>query len=186
MDNRFFDDLSDTLSRTAKEFGDRAESFYSKQKLRGQITMEERAADKAMQEIGKAVYDRYAKGEEFDGKINELCKRVDQYYRKIEELKNEIAGMDKKKICPACGKVIDRDAQFCSYCGMAYPQEEDAEVVDGEIIDDGEADETETDEESVEEDTEEAEEESDEEAEEDSAEETAETSEKEVEETSEE
>jgi RNA polymerase subunit RPABC4/transcription elongation factor Spt4 len=138
MENNFFDDLGDTLSRTAKEFGERAESFYSKQKLRGQISMEERAADKALLEIGNAIYSRYAKGDEFDVRINGLCKRVDQYYQKIEELKNEIAGMDRKKICPACGKVIDRDAQFCSACGMAYPQEEDAEVVDGEIIDDEE------------------------------------------------
>jgi RNA polymerase subunit RPABC4/transcription elongation factor Spt4 len=135
MDNKFFDDLGETLSRTAREFGERAESFYEKQKLRNQIILEERAAEKTFTDLGKAIYKRYSAGEEFDSKIEDLCKRIDQYYQKVEELKNTVAGKDGKKVCPSCGKTIDSDSLFCPACGMAYPQEEDdAEVVEGEVV----------------------------------------------------
>lgn len=127
MDTRFFDDLSVTLTKTAKELSVKAEGFYGKQKVRGQILMEERAADRALAVLGKVIYDRYTEGMELEEELENLCVDVKNHYDKIAALKEMIADKAKKKVCPSCGKEMDRDAAFCPFCGNAYPKEEEAE-----------------------------------------------------------
>ena len=117
MGNDFFDGLSETITRTAKEFGERAESLYETQKLRTRIAGEERLAEKAKADLGNLIYQRYEAGESMDDEIAVLCEKIAQYYKKIHELKAKAADRRGQKICPSCQKEIDRDVAFCPYCG---------------------------------------------------------------------
>lgn len=137
MDTKFFDTLSETLTKTAKELSVKTEGFYGKQKLRGQILTEQRAAEKALAAIGKVIYDRYMDGEEMEEALADLCVEVKNHNDKIDSLREEIADKAGKKICPACGKNMDRSAAFCPSCGNAYPEpvEEEAEEEAEEIAD---------------------------------------------------
>lgn len=127
MDTKFFDDLGLTLSKTAKELGEKAEGFYGKQKIRGQILVEERAAERALAELGKVIYDRYTEGEEMEEELADLCVNVKNHYDKIAALKENMAEKAKKKLCPSCGKAMELDAAFCPACGTAYPEPEEPE-----------------------------------------------------------
>lgn len=123
MDNRFFEDLGETLSKTAKEFGERAESFCDKQRVRGQIAMEEHEAEKVLAEIGKVIFDRFTKEGLEEEDLAELCEKVKMHRDKTDALKEELAGLEGKKVCPACKKMMNREAAFCPNCGNPYPEE---------------------------------------------------------------
>ena len=127
MGTDFFDDLGETLSRTAREFGERAESLYETQKLRGKISVEERAVTKLMADLGRTLYRTYMKGEELTEEQMSLCSQIDRHKDVISRYKAEMAGKKGKKICPCCGESVDQYAAFCPYCGAACPVPEKKE-----------------------------------------------------------
>ena len=129
MGNDFFDGLSETITRTAKEFGERAESLYETQKLRTRIAGEERLAEKAKADLGNLIYQRYETGEDLDDEIAALCEKIAQHYKKINDLKEKAANKRGQKICPSCQKEVDQEVAFCPYCGTpcANPAKEETE-----------------------------------------------------------
>lgn len=124
MGTDFLDDLGETLSRTAREFGERAESLYETQKLRGKIAGEEHAISKAMTELGKSLYREYKSGRELTEEQKAWCEQIDQHKVVIGRFRAKMAGRKGKKICPSCGESVDQSAAFCPYCGAACKKEE--------------------------------------------------------------
>lgn len=125
MGTEFFDELGETLSRTAKGISEKAETIYETQKIRNKIAAEERAADKVLTEIGGLLYKRYREGEEFDGELTDLFARVSGHRDAVREYKKQLAGRKGKKICPSCQKEVDREVAYCPYCGSPCPAEEE-------------------------------------------------------------
>lgn len=146
MGTDFFDDLGETLSRTAREFGERAESLYETQKLRGKISSEERAVSRLMADLGKTLYRMYLKGGELTEEQLALCGQIDRHKDIISRYKAEVAGKKGKKICPCCGESVDKYVAFCPFCGAACPTQEHEEkagdTVEHEASEEAEADET--------------------------------------------
>lgn len=127
MGTDFFDELGETLSRTAREFGERAESLYETQKLRTKIAGEERAITKAMAELGKSLYRSYRNGRDLTEEQRAWCEQIDQHKEVIERFKAEMAGRKGKKICPSCGETVDLSVSFCPHCGAACTVQEQEE-----------------------------------------------------------
>lgn len=119
MGTEFFDELGETLTKTAKGLGERAEMLYEAQKLRNRISSEDRMIDKTMADLGNILYKRYLKGEALDDEQRVLCEQITMHREKILKYKDSLANMKGKKLCPSCQKAVDRDAAFCSYCGAA-------------------------------------------------------------------
>lgn len=119
MGTDFFDGLGAALSKTAKEFGVRAESLYETQKIRSKISGEERAISRLMEDLGKTLYRTYAIGGELTDEQNELCQKIDRHKEVISRCKAEMAGKKGKKICPSCKASLDGTVAFCPYCGAA-------------------------------------------------------------------
>lgn len=146
MGTDFFDDLGETLSRTARELGERAESLYETQKLRGKISSEERAVSRLMADLGKTLYRMYLKGGELTEEQLALCGQIDRHKDIISRYKAEVAGKKGKKICPCCGESVDKYVAFCPFCGAACPTQEHEEkagdTVEHEASEEAEADET--------------------------------------------
>lgn len=138
MGTDFFDELGETLSRTAREFGERAGSLYETQKLRTKIAGEEHAVNKAMAELGKTLYRAYRNGQELTEEQNGWCEQIDQHKEIISRYKAEMAGKKGKKICPSCGEAVDLSVSFCPYCGAACVPQEPAQESDsvGEAAED--------------------------------------------------
>lgn len=134
MGSDFFDELGVTITRTAKEFGERAEALYETQRLRTKISGEERTINKLMAELGKTLYRAYVKGAELTDEQVSLCEKIDQHKELIERSKAEMAGRKGKKICPSCKQSVDNSVAFCPYCGAACsnpePEEEAGETID--------------------------------------------------------
>lgn len=137
MAKDFFEELGEAITKTAREIGGRAEVLYGTQKLKNKISGEERQIQKIMEELGKVLYRRYREGVPLDDLQKRLCEQIDQRMTKIEQYKEEMAGVRSRKVCPSCGTVVDQDAAFCHHCGAACTtkeKEEDAgSVIDGKM-----------------------------------------------------
>ncbi|MDO4337988.1 MAG: zinc ribbon domain-containing protein [Eubacteriales bacterium] len=127
MGTEFFDELGETITKTAKGLGERAELLYETQKLRGRISGEERMVHKTMEELGNILYKRYLKGEALDDEQRSLCEQIAMHKERILKYKDSLADMKGKKICPSCQRALDRDAAFCSYCGASCARPEEAD-----------------------------------------------------------
>ena len=140
MAKDFLEELGEAITKTAREIGGRAEVLYGTQKLKNKISGEERQIQKIMEELGKVLYRRYREGVPLDDLQRRLCEQIDQRMTRIEQYKEEMAGVRSKKVCPSCGTVVDQDAAFCHHCGAACTTKEKEEAA-GSVID-GTMDET--------------------------------------------
>lgn len=121
MGTEFFDELSETITRTAKGLGERAELIYETQKLRNKIAGEDRMIDKIMADLGNILYKQYSDGAEVDEGLKMLCEQIDQHKEMIREYKEAMARLKGKKLCPSCHEAVALDAAFCPHCGAACP-----------------------------------------------------------------
>lgn len=134
MGTEFFDELGETITRTAKGIGEKAEQFYEAQKLRNKISGEDRIIDKIMADLGNILYKRYSDGDILSDEERELCEQIDQHKALILHYKDILAGMKGKKICPSCQAAVDRAASFCPNCGASVPTPEPEEEA-GDVVD---------------------------------------------------
>ena len=134
MANDFFDSFGETISRTARELSEKAENFYEGQKLRNQISAEERVVSKAMERLGNIIYKRYEGGESVDDEIAGICGEISRHVSKIHELKGSAAGKAGQKICPTCHHAIDKEVFFCPFCGTACEDKKEKPQPEEEIF----------------------------------------------------
>lgn len=134
MAKEFFGELSETLTKTAKELSGRAEVIYERQKLRNKVSAEEKIINKALADIGKIIYKRYTSGEELDEDLKILCEQMDQHMVQVEKLKAAMADVKGCKVCPSCKETVDKSAAFCPNCGTACPTPE-SEAEAGDVVD---------------------------------------------------
>ncbi len=122
MANDFFDSFGETISRTARELSEKAENFYEVQKLRNQISAEERVVSKTMERLGSIIYKRYEGGEPVDDEIAGICGEISRHVSKIHELRNQISAEERvvSKTMERLGSII-------------YKRYEGGEPVDDEI-----------------------------------------------------
>lgn len=139
MGNEFLDGLGETISRTAKELGERAENLYETQKIRSRISSEERMVGKIKTDLGNIVYKKYVSDETVDAEMAALCEEIDQRMRRIARYKDMMADLKGQKICPSCQKAVDRDVAFCPYCGAACPAWEPEKPAVEVVVDEEEA-----------------------------------------------
>lgn len=149
MGKEFFDGLGEAITKTARELGGRAETFYETQKMKNRISGEERQIQKIMAEIGKIIYRRYLDGTPLEDSQKMLCEQIDQRMEKIARYKESLAGVKGRKICPSCGSSVDGSASFCPHCGAACPTRE-TEAEAGDVVE-GTAEEVDVEEQSEEE-----------------------------------
>lgn len=137
MGTDFFDELGETLTRTAKELGERAELIYGTQKLRNKISSERRIIDKTMADLGNILYKSYTSGAELDENQRRLCEQIDQHFEEIEKCKESMANLRGKKICPSCKETVDRSVAFCPHCGASCPDPEpESATAEEDIVED--------------------------------------------------
>lgn len=137
MAKDFFDSIGKSLAKTMREVGGRAENFYSEQKLKGNISGEEKQIQKIMEELGKIVYRRYCDGAPLEDMQKRLCEQIDQRMERIAQFKEEIAGVKSKKICSSCGTAVEEGMAFCPHCGTACTTKEKEEYAGDMVADSG-------------------------------------------------
>ena len=136
MAKEFFQEFGEAFTKTMRDIGERAESFYSEQKLRNKISGEEKQIRKIMEELGKIIYRRYKDDVPLEDMQRRLCEQIEQRMDRISQYKEAIAGVKEKKVCPSCGITVEAGMAFCPHCGAACTtkeQEEQAGAVVAEM-----------------------------------------------------
>lgn len=123
MERDFFDELGDTITKATKNLGKKANEFYETQKIRGRISSEEHMIRKLKCDIGNLIYEKYKDGEMPEKALKGFCEEICQHEQIIKGYEETAADMKGKKICPECGKYVDKKAAFCSWCGAVCPTE---------------------------------------------------------------
>ena len=134
MARDFFDELSDTITRTTKDLGKKAGQLYEAQKIRSKISSEEQMVQKLKADIGNVIFEKYKEGAEVEEALKGFCEEIEQHLDIIDGYKDVAAEMKGRKICPACGKSVDRSVSFCPYCGSVCPTPE-PEKAEGDVVD---------------------------------------------------
>ena len=127
MTGDFFTDFGETISKAAKDLGNRADSFVETQKIRAKILSEQKMIEKDFTDLGKIIYKKYVDGDPLDETMAEVCEDVTQRKIAIAAYRETIAKMNGETICAACGASVPADAAFCMQCGA--PIDRDMETV---------------------------------------------------------
>ena len=141
MARDFFDELSDTITRTTKDLGKKAGQLYETQKIRSKISSEEQMVQKLKADIGNVIFEKYKEGAEVEESLKGFCEEIEQHLDIIAGYKDSAAELKGQKICPACGKSVDRSVSFCPFCGSVCPTPE-SEKATGDGVNDAETAET--------------------------------------------
>lgn len=123
MTGDFFTDFGETISKAAKDLGNRADSFVETQKIRAKILSEQKMIEKDFTDLGKMIYKKYVDGEPLDETMAEVCEDVTQRKIAIATHRETIAKMNGETICAACGASAPADAAFCMQCGAPIDRE---------------------------------------------------------------
>lgn len=132
MANDFFNDLGVTITKTAKEIGERADIFIETQKLHNRAVSEKRMIEKKFNDLGILVYEKFVGGEDLEAELAEICEEITKRKTVIAGYKEEIARLKGRKICGGCGESIDRNAAFCPKCGTPCPVEDAEDIFEDE------------------------------------------------------
>ena len=136
MARDFFDELSDTITRTTKDLGKKAGQLYETQKIRSKISSEEQMVQQLKADIGNVIFEKYKEGAEVDEALKGFCEEIQQHMDIIAGYKDSAAELKGQKICPACGKHVDRSVSFCPFCGSVCPTPQ-PETAEGDVVDSG-------------------------------------------------
>lgn len=137
MARDFFDELSDTITRTTKDLGKKAGQLYETQKIRSKISSEGQMVQKLKADIGNVIFEKYKEGADVEESLKGFCEEIEQHLDIIAGYKDSEAELKGQKICPACGKSVDRSVSFCPFCGSVCPTPE-PEKAAGDVVNDTE------------------------------------------------
>jgi hypothetical protein len=121
-----FESISKRFTETARAAAKKSGDIVEVTKLNINISSEEEKIKKTFTDIGKIVYDSYARKEDLADDFKELCKQVELYEKNIEDMKKKILKLKKIKICPECDTELYIEMAYCHKCGkkQEVPQPE--------------------------------------------------------------
>ena len=113
------DDLKNTFTNIKDTITKTSSGLIKNTKLNMELMNEEDSLKATYIEIGKKVHEIYnyggSLGEYFDIKYKEIL----EIEKNIKGLKDDINIVKGVRICPNCGKQVDKNNEFCSYCGSS-------------------------------------------------------------------
>ncbi len=113
------DFLDETLNK-AKEVFDVAKQktaeAYNVGKQKYDISAMETTLNKLYTSFGKAAFAYFAENGTPEG-LQNAGVTIGKQLEKIAEAKEELARLRRNRICPICGRAINDNSAFCSFCG---------------------------------------------------------------------
>lgn len=89
----FLDKLGKTIGNVADSASEKAKDFAETTKLNSAISAEEKSINQCFLEIGKFIYEQ--EKDNLDSSVSELCIKISDSMKNIEELKQKIIDIKK-------------------------------------------------------------------------------------------
>lgn len=118
--NDFFGAVGNTISRAANKLGKKTDQFVTVQKIRSRQHNLEDQIEMDYRKMGEWIFQKYTEEEELPEKLQEICRGIEKRTREIRECRERIAQVKGAKICPGCGELIPKDANYCMNCDTSF------------------------------------------------------------------
>lgn len=131
----FLDKIGKKASEAYKITADKTGKIAKETKLKLKINEIRTQINDIYEEIGKKVYEKHIREEEFSIKkdLEEQCTKIDVLSDEIDSLLKQCLELKDKKQCPKCYKEIEKEDKFCPNCGQ---KQADKPVREAEILED--------------------------------------------------
>jgi hypothetical protein len=113
----FFENLSKKVGEAAQTAAKKSGDLIEISKLSMSINSEEDKIQKAYEQIGKAVYEKFTAKQEVPSDFIASCEIIVAIEKTIIEIREKIAVVKNVKACTNCAAEIERDVAFCAKCG---------------------------------------------------------------------
>lgn len=113
----FIDEIARKISKGTEIIGRKSGEMLEITKIKLDMASEKDKLEELYEEIGKAVYDTYKKGELQFPEVADKCKLIDDIHYRIRRLKQKIAEIKGGSICRDCGEVVSPTQRYCHQCG---------------------------------------------------------------------
>ena len=120
----FLTDLSNKISNVAKEAAKKSSSFMEITNISMQMDKDERAVENYFYEMGKSLFENYAKDSWVQERYSERMCEIRSLQENIEKLKREVSKIKNVKICETCETELESSVLFCPKCGTKCKTEE--------------------------------------------------------------
>ena len=128
----FINKAIDSLTNVGKEVSQKATDVSAIAKATLQMKEKERQLQNTLKALGTVLYTQKKDvAEELFPELTELIGILDE---ELDELKEEVAALKGKKVCPGCSKDVADNAKFCPNCGTQMPETKVEEVVDADDV----------------------------------------------------
>lgn len=111
------DEIGKTLTDKGREAAQKAKEMAEVLQMKAQVSSEKSRVKDLYSSIGKVYYEECQK--EAPEQYADAFTEIGNVLAGIAELEEKISQLDGSKTCPACKAVLDRDAAFCSKCGVS-------------------------------------------------------------------
>lgn len=111
------DNLSKRVTDTAKAAAKKSGEIVEVTKLNMSISAEEDKIEKSYSTIGKVVYEAFAAGKEIPVEFHEVCIKLMESLKNIEDMKEKVLELKDLKTCPNCNAELEIEVAFCPKCG---------------------------------------------------------------------
>ncbi len=130
----FFDKLGEKASKTYKATAEKTGKLAKGTRIKFKINELKSSVIDIYEEIGKKVYERHEEGKKsisFERDLSEEIKKLEEITGKITKLNEECLSLKDKRKCPECYFEVEKDANFCSNCGVKLEKQE---VIEPELV----------------------------------------------------
>ncbi len=117
-----FNGIGKKISATGQNVMTKAKGMADITGLKSQISSEEKKTEMYYQNLGKQYYE--LQQDEPMAELEELVDMIKNSYKKISEIREEIAAIENARTCPVCGSILEDDMIFCIGCGTKVVKEE--------------------------------------------------------------
>ena len=121
------DDVVINAKSAAHTVGKMAGQFVDMSKLRINISELNGEINKRYQELGQFIYEAKKAGTADEAELADKIAGIDDLYAQFAVVSAQLAAIQNKVTCPACGKQMPQDSMFCSHCGMKLEKVQPAE-----------------------------------------------------------
>lgn len=116
----FINDAVEKVKEVAGTAYKMTEDAVIVQKQKFEIASMERKLNKEYAALGREYYRSVKTGKENAEEMSELTSAVSERIAEIKKAKKELADMKNRRVCSDCGKYVDTDSAYCSYCGKKF------------------------------------------------------------------
>lgn len=115
----FFDKLTASVSKTAKQVSDNAKSLADKNRIRKDIAAIENELRNRYRDIGEKFFSENRENPSAD--YAEMFAAITDLQANLASKQHEIEMLEGSVICTECGGTIVLGSRFCPHCGAAAP-----------------------------------------------------------------